>query len=267
MPLGKSTEYPQEYAPGVLFAVARAVAREPLGLGRERPFHGADICNAWELSWLDDSGKPVVATATLRIDAGSPNIVESKSLKLYLGSFALSRYASAAELERIISVDIGNVAGSTVDVSIATRPGDDDAIIHALPGACVDDLGIAEVAAGLDPALLRRSGAEIVSEELHTHLLRSLCPVTGQPDYGSVLLRYQGPCIDPQGFLEYIVSFRRHSDFHEVCVERMFMDIRERCSPEKLTVYARYTRRGGIDINPFRSDFEEPAENLRLWRQ
>lgn len=264
IPLGQATEYPEEYAPEVLFPVARSEARAALGLGAPLPFSGADVWNAWELSWLDPSGKPVVATATLTVPADSPNLVESKSLKLYLGSLAMSRYASAAAVAALIREDLANATGSDVDVNI--HVGTEVLPVDALPGRCVDELGFANVRDDVDASLLS-AGGEQAAECLHTHLLRSLCPVTGQPDLGSVLLRYEGPRIDPVSFLEYVVSFRRHNDFHEACVERMFVDVKRECRPDKLTVYARYTRRGGIDINPFRSDFETAIPNTRLWRQ
>jgi len=264
IPLGQITEYREKYAPEILFPIARSEAREALGLGSALPFSGADLWNAWELSWLDDSGKPVVATATITVPADSRNIVESKSMKLYLGSLAMTRYASAAEVVAVLQNDLGSVTGGDVDVRLCTD-GSRQAV-GMLPGRCVDDLAFANSRDDVDPALLAATD-DFVAESLHTHLLRSLCPVTGQPDFGSVMLRYEGPRITPGSFLEYVVSYRAHHDFHEACVERMFLDIKRECRAEKLTVYARYTRRGGIDINPFRSDFEADIPNTRLWRQ
>ncbi len=265
-PLGQSTEFPQEYSPEVLFAMARADSRSALGIGPDLPFHGFDVWNAWELSWLDETGKPVVATATITVDADSPNLIESKSLKLYFGSLAMSAFGSIADVERIVAADLGRTLGADVRVRIEAAEADSMRAIGFLPGRCVDDLDVTRRSAAVNPDLLT-SGGDEVEESLHTHLLRSLCPVTGQPDYGSVLLSYEGPRIEPASFLEYVVSFRQHNDFHEACVERMFVDILERCSPGRLTVYARYTRRGGIDINPFRSNFEDDIPNVRLWRQ
>ena len=268
IPLGKPTDYPTEYSPQVLFAVPRIEARKALGLGDELPFHGEDLWNAWELTWLEPSGKPVVATAVIIVPADSPNIVESKSLKLYLNSLAMSQYASSDEVAGIISRDLSGTTGSEVDISILPANDSSTARIVDLPGDCIDDLEVQiDVSAGVDAETLRTVGEASVEEELHSHLLRSNCPVTNQPDMGSVLIRYQGPAIDRESLLRYIVSFRQHNDFHEACVERMFLDIKARCRPEKLTVYARCNRRGGLDINPFRSDFETTAENLRLWRQ
>ena len=266
IPLGQVTDYPQEYSPDVLFAVPRSDAPQPLGLDGDLPFHGKDLWNAWELTWLDGSGKPVVATATFAFDATSPNIVESKSLKLYLGSMAMSRFATNQALVNTLRKDLANFSGADVEVSLDRDTTSQMAKIDQLPGQCVDDLLISNNVAQVDSQLLS-TGDDKVSEILHSHLLRSLCPVTAQPDIGSVVIKYFGPRIDPVSFLEYVVSYRQHQDFHEACVERMFLDIKERCQPQSLTVYARYTRRGGIDINPFRSDGQDRPENLRAWRQ
>jgi 7-cyano-7-deazaguanine reductase len=267
IPLGKLTEYAEEYSPDLLFPVPRSESRRALGLGSELPFQGADIWNAWELTWLAPSGKPVVATAVITIPVDSANIVESKSLKLYLNSFAMSRYESKEEVAAMVTTDLSDLTGSAVVVDITSASESSSARLGDLPGDCIDGLDVQIDASNVDADTLKISGEESINEELHSHLLRSNCPVTNQPDIGSVLIRYRGPAIDRDSLLRYIVSFRQHSDFHEACVERMFLDIKARCSCEQLTVYARYTRRGGIDINPFRSDFESNVENLRLWRQ
>ncbi|MDX1403129.1 MAG: NADPH-dependent 7-cyano-7-deazaguanine reductase QueF [Woeseiaceae bacterium] len=265
-PLGKSTRYPLEYDPGVLCAVSRNPAREALGLGTQLPFMGMDIWNAWELTWLAKTGKPIVATAVITVPAESPNIVESKSLKLYLNSFAMTRYAAKSELEGIIARDLSDIIESKVTVDIKPETDPKMYRIVDLPGRSIDDLDINIEASGVDASLLKTTEGE-TEETLHSHLLRSNCPVTNQPDMGSVMVRYKGTNIDRESLLKYIVSYRQHNDFHEACVERIFVDIKTRCATEKLTVYARFNRRGGIDINPFRSDFETSAENLRLWRQ
>ena len=265
--LGKASEQPEHYAPEVLHPLARGDARAALGLAPPLPFVGEDVWNVWELTWLDSSGKPVVATATLRIAADSANIIESKSLKLYLNSFAQSHYPSTAALRDVIARDLSEVARGTLDVTLRSPSESAADSIATLPGTLIDDLAAECSAAEVDPSFLRTSGESIVNEELHTHLLRSLCPLTNPPDLGSLLVRYRGKAIDPVGLLQYIVSFRRHNDFHEACVERIFVDLKARCGCEQLTVYARYNRRGGIDINPFRSDFETSADNPRLWRQ
>ena len=266
IPLGEATEYPQEYAPGVLCPVSRSTAREALGIGAVLPFHGKDLWNAWELTWLDSRGQPVIAIATFSFDASSPNIVESKSLKLYLGSLAMTQMTSQAELVQTLTSDLEQISGGAVDVAIHHGDDSEAVTICNLPGDCADELPMSHWAGQVDKDLLRANG-EVVSETIHSNLLRSLCPVTSQPDIGSVMVRYLGPRIDPVSFLEYVVSFRQHQDFHEACVERMFLDIKSQCRPEELTVYARYNRRGGIDINPFRSDIDDPPKNLRLWRQ
>jgi 7-cyano-7-deazaguanine reductase len=267
IPLGQPTDYPQEYAPDVLCAVARSAAREALGLGDDLPFQGEDIWNAWELSWLAESGKPIVATAVITVAADSTNIVESKSLKLYLNSFAMSHYAAKGELAGIISRDLTELTQSDVVVKIVPATESRAYHIADFPGDCIDHLDVEIDDGRVDANLLKTGDEDSIEEALHSHLLRSNCPVTNQPDMGSVLIRYRGPKIDRASLLKYIVSYRRHNDFHEACVERMFVDIKARCNPEKLTVYARYNRRGGLDINPFRSEFETTAENLRLWRQ
>ena len=231
------------------------------------PFSGKDIWNAWELTWLDQDGKPIVATAAIVVDATSPNIIESKSLKLYLNSLAMTRYASTDEVAALITTDLSRVAGSEVVISISTAADSSSDSIAQFPGTCIDDLAIGVAPDEVDAGLLLIEEGEEAEEELYSHLLRSNCPVTNQPDMGSVLIRYRGPKIDQASLLRYIVSFRQHNDFHEACVERIFFDIKERCSTEALTVYARYNRRGGLDINPFRTDTGEHADNLRLWRQ
>jgi 7-cyano-7-deazaguanine reductase len=266
-PLGQPSEYPDRYAPGLLFPIARSDARDALGISAPLPFSGEDIWNAWELSWLDARGKPAVATATLRIGADSPNIVESKSLKLYLNSFSQTPFASAEAVRDTIAADLGGIVGATVDV-VLTRPALwSRQSIQPLPGRLIDDLDVECRGGDVDPRLLRVLSDDETSEELHSHLLRSLCPVTNQPDTGSLLLAYRGPRIDPRALLAYIVSFRQHNDFHEACVERMFLDLKSRCRCRELSVYARYNRRGGIDINPFRSTGSAGAPNLRLWSQ
>ncbi len=260
-PLGQATDYPDTYAPELLFPIARGDSRPD-----EMPaFHGVDVWNAWELTWLAESGTPRVATAEIRVPAASPNIFESKSLKLYLNSFSMSRFASRADVEARIADDLSAAAGADVGVRIDDVDG--SRTVGTLPGDSLDGLDVSCEQWEVDPGALVCDGDVVVEESLHTHLLRSLCPVTAQPDTGSLLLTYRGPRLDREGLLRYIVSFRRHSDFHEACVERIFKDLTERCEPESLTVYARYQRRGGIDINPYRSSEPGDADNPRLWRQ
>lgn len=273
LPLGRESRYPAQYAPEVLHAIPRGAAREPSGIGTPLPFRGVDIWNAWELSWLDGSGKPLVATAEIRVDAASKNIAESKSLKLYLNSFSQTRLDSTDALQETIRTDLARLVDGPVSVAISQVDEWPQQTIGSLPGTliddldCINDLNFDDTGTDVDPTRLRANAGDPVSEDLHSHLLRSLCPVTHQPDTGSVLVRYRGPRIDRGGLLAYVVSFRQHNDFHEACVERMFMEIRSQCHCDELTVYARYNRRGGIDINPYRTTSAEPAGNLRLWRQ
>jgi 7-cyano-7-deazaguanine reductase len=267
LPLGKTTSYPDRYAPDTLCRIERADNRERIGLGTVVPFTGVDIWNAWDLTWLDERGQPRTATAEIRIPADSPGIVESKSLKLYLGSFAMSGYASPATVRDLIAADLGECAGAPVSVRIDSLGASQARSLQRLPGESLDGIGVECSEWEVDADLLRADADTVVNEDLYSDALRSLCPVTEQPDLGSVLVCYRGPRIERTSLLRYIVSYRQHQDFHENCVERMFVDIVERCGAQKLTVYARYQRRGGIDINPFRSNFEDAPRNLRLWRQ
>lgn len=267
IPLGRETAYPDQYSPGLLYGVPRAGQREALGIGPELPFHGVDIWNAWELTWLDPQGMPRYATAEIRVPADSPNLIESKSLKLYLNSFAMTRFASGEDVLEAVEQDLSDCAGADVSVQLRRPSTTDGARISRLPGECLDALRISCDPGAVDATTLRSDPEKIVSEDVHSHLLRSLCPVTHQPDSGSVLVSYRGPRIDREGLLRYIVSFRQHEDFHESCVERMYMDIMQRCRPETLNVHARYQRRGGIDINPSRSNDETDVPNMRLWQQ
>jgi len=266
-PLGKPTSYSTSYDPDLLFPVARSEARREIGISGELPFTGVDVWNAWELTWLDSAGKPMVATAEIRISVDSENIIESKSLKLYLNSLAMTRYRDAVEVARIIAADLASVAGCVVDVRIISTANWADREINTFPGACIDEETVNCNTSAVDPQSLSVVDGEVALEELHSHLLYSNCPVTNQPDLGSILIRYSGATIDRGGLLRYLVSYRQHNGFHEACVENIFVDIMARCAPRKLTVYARYNRRGGLDINPFRSNFENEVDNSRLWRQ
>jgi 7-cyano-7-deazaguanine reductase len=265
--LGRPTEYAAHYDPRRLFPIPRAAGRAALGLDAAAlPFRGVDVWNAYELSWLDPRGKPQVALAELRVPATSTNLIESKSLKLYLNGFMQTRMRDADEVLDCIARDLGAAAGAAVEVlllplSAAPTPA-------LLDGDCIDELPISiERYQTPDPALLG-AGGDMVSEALVSHLLKSNCPVTGQPDWASLQIRYSGPRIDREGLLRYLIAFREHGDFHEACVERIWCDLWRRLSPQRLSVYARYTRRGGIDINPFRSsEAGERPENPRLARQ
>jgi len=262
LPLGKPTSYPDRYAPDLLFPIPRAESRARLGIGDRLPFDGADFWPAWELPWLTPSGKPAIAAAEIRVPASSPNIIESKSLKLYLNSFAMTIPDHDAGPAATIARDLSDCAGADVDVRFV-----ETSTITPLPGATLDDRAVSIDTYEVDAALLEVDADTTEAKTWHSGLLRSLCPVTAQPDFGSVIVHYEGPRIRPDSLLRYIVSFRQHQDFHEACVERMFRDITERCAPERLTVYARYQRRGGLDINPFRSSFETTPPVIRAWNQ
>ena len=249
--LGREVAYPSSYDPALLFPIPRAQARGEIGLDAGAlPFIGHDRWHAYELSWLDARGKPVVATATLEVPATSPNLIESKSLKLYLNSLNASRFETAEAVFARVTEDLSRAAGAPVRV-IAGLP----AFAEASTGAeGIDGLEVAIDRYGPpDASLLAADPATMVEEALHSALLKSNCPVTGQPDWASVVVRYRGPRIDRVGLLRYLVSFRDHAEFHEQCVERLFADVLVRCRPEWLSVEARYTRRGGLDINPWRA--------------
>ncbi len=256
-PLGRATGYPDRYDPSLLFAIERAAQREALGILGALPFTGADLWTAYEISWLDARNKPQLAVGELRIPADSPATVESKSLKLYLGSFAQEPVPTRERLAQTIAGDLERICRTGVDVMLHPASVSAAPAIAELPGLSLDGEDGAADAAAPEPGLLV-AGAASADETLHSALFRSNCPVTGQPDYGDVMVRYRGPRIDRASLLSYLLSYRRHAAFQESCVERMYIDIAARCRPERLTIYARFTRRGGIDINPFRSNYEAP---------
>ena len=269
-PLGKSSAYQSQYAPELLFPIPRLQKREEIGLGTGTlPFFGVDIWNAYELSWLNMRGKPQVAIATITAPADSPNIVESKSFKLYLNSFNQTRVAGVEALVELLRQDLSAAFGAPVHVSITTPDAFGSLAMGELEGTLLDRLDV-EIDQYLpSPQLLSANHEEApVEETLVSHLLKSNCLVTGQPDWGSVQIRYVGPQIEQEGLLKYLIGFREHNEFHEQCVERIFMDVLRQCKPTKLAVYARYTRRGGLDINPWRANFStgKPG-NLRTARQ
>ncbi|MBE7374566.1 NADPH-dependent 7-cyano-7-deazaguanine reductase QueF [Pseudomonas lopnurensis] len=268
-PLGKSSAYIATYSPGLLFPIPRAPKWAELGLSAETlPYRGVDIWNCYELSWLLPSGKPVVAIGEFEIPADSPNIIESKSFKLYLNSLNQSVFASREALVEVMSNDLSAAAGKPVAVRLRTLDEVGAEGVAPLPGRCIDELDVA-IEHYHEPLaeLLRCDAARQVEECLHSHLLKSNCPVTGQPDWGSVVVEYRGAALQPESLLAYLVSFRQHADFHEQCVERIFLDLQRLLQPEKLMVYARYVRRGGLDINPYRSTEALSVDNRRLVRQ
>jgi 7-cyano-7-deazaguanine reductase len=253
-PLGKPVAYPDQHDPSLLFPIARAGNRAAIGIGAELPFIGVDVWNAYELSWLDGRGRPRVALAEFRVPANSPNLIESKSFKLYLNSYMQTRLADTETLRNDLVHDLSAVAGAPVSVVLTAAASMHAARIEPLVGDLIDDMPIEIDCYGPpDPRLLDCDPERIVDETLVSHLLKSNCPVTGQPDWASLQISYRGARIERDGLLRYIVSYRQHSDFHEACVERIFMDLLRECAPSKLAVYARYTRRGGLDINPFRA--------------
>jgi 7-cyano-7-deazaguanine reductase len=273
--LGKPAPYVDHYDASLLFPISRAPKRTELGLHGAVPFFGADLWTAFELSWLTPRGKPQVAIAHVTVPCETPNIVESKSFKLYLNSFTSTAFASADEVRERIRADVGEAVwrGAPSQSSIGVRllmPDQFDAEpVHELDGLSLDRLDIDCTQYTPAPGLLTAAvGEQPVEEVLTSNLLKSNCLVTGQPDWGSVQIRYSGPQIEQGGLLRYLVSFRNHNEFHEQCVERIFMDIWRQCRPMKLAVYARYTRRGGLDINPFRTShpMAVPA-NVRTARQ
>ena len=268
-PLGKPTRYPGQHDAALLFPIDRAGGRTALGLDPERlPFSGCDTWNAWELGWLDLRGKPRVALAEFRVPAASPRLIESKSFKLYLNSFAQSRFSASDEVRALLLRDLSAAAGAPVAVVLASVAGSEHAV-QALEGECIDDLPVEVARYGPpDPGLLSVEDERVVSETLVSHLFRSNCPVTGQPDWASLQLRYSGPRLDRAGLLRYLVSFREHCGFHEQCVEQIFLDLWQHCRPARLSVHGRFTRRGGLDINPFRSSVAgESPGNPRTVRQ
>lgn len=269
-PLGKKVTYQDQYDPSLLFPIERAVKRAEIGVDDAAlPFDGVDIWNGYELSWLNPRGKPQVAIATFRIPAGSPRLIESKSFKLYLNSFNQTRIDNQDVLAARLAHDLSAAAGAPVEVALTLPRDFGTAAFAGMAGESLDGLDIAIDDYRPDPALLSAEPAATVEETLCSDLLKSNCLVTGQPDWGSIEIRYRGPRIDREGLLRYLIGFRQHNEFHEQCVERIFADILRRCRPETLTVYARYTRRGGLDINPWRSNDPAAAApgNLRTARQ
>lgn len=268
LPLGKSVTYPEHYDASVLCAIPRQQGRQNLSVENDSlPFHGEDIWTAYELSWLNAKGKPQVALGELRVPCSSPNMVESKSFKLYLNSFNQSRFASEEDVQMTIERDLSQIVGNDVSFTVIPIRSAEESTLSALEGECIDDLDIEVDQYEPNADSLKEGLGHTVSETLHSHLLKSNCRITSQPDWASVLIRYQGAAINKEVLLKYIIGFRQHDEFHEPCVEKIFTDIWRHCQPEKLTVYARYTRRGGLDINPFRSNFETAPVNIRLPRQ
>lgn len=272
--LGKSTEYCSEYNPKLLQAVPRSLNRDDLSLQtNDLPFIGEDVWYGYELSWLNKQGKPIVAVAEFRFACTSQNLVESKSFKLYLNSFNQSKFSSIEEVEQILTKDLSATAQVQAEVTLfsveqcpplAIKPTDKSTI-------CIDEEDVSIESYQYQAELLSQAQAnspeDSTTEKLVSHLLKSNCLITNQPDWASVYIDYKGKAMDHAILLKYLISFRQHNEFHEQCVERIFCDLQQYCQLEELTVFARYTRRGGLDINPFRSTHLTRAPLLRTLRQ
>ena len=267
--LGQKTEYASQYDRTLLQPVPRALNRDGLGITQNQPFTiGADIWTAYEISWLNEKGLPQVAIADIYLDYQSQNLIESKSFKLYLNSFNQSKFADFNAVQQTMQRDLSECAQGDVKVRLNPVEVYDSQKIDHLQGDCIDEQDIEITSYEFNADWLKDCVSdEIVEEKLVSHLLKSNCLITNQPDWGTLHIHYVGNKIDHEKLLRYVVSFRQHNEFHEQCVERIFCDLMHYAKPEKLTVYARYTRRGGLDINPFRSNFENLPENLRLARQ
>lgn len=265
-PLGQKTVYTETYAPELLFPVPRSLGRDKIGFKEVLPFDGEDIWTGYELSWLNPKGKPVIAMAEFRFPALSLFIVESKSFKLYLNSLTQSSFESVEEVRALIEKDLQAVTQADVKAELFLPGEYRQKDLHSFSGVCLDKQDISASVYQVDRSLLF-THPEKVDETVYSDLLKSNCLATGQADWGSVFVHYCGDLIDHEGLLQYIISYRRHSGFAEHCVESFYKDIWDMCRPEKLTVYVRYTRRGGLDINCFRSNFEQAPANLRHYRQ
>lgn len=266
LPLGKTVTYSTMYDAGLLCPVEREPARKEIGLRGELPFYGEDRWTAYELSWLNKKGKPVVAVGEIIFPCTSPNIIESKSLKLYCNSFNQTQFESAEIVQETMTKDLSQVAGEQVKVHLISPENFEQLQVSKPEGECIDSLDIDVVQYQVQPALLA-TGVETVEQSLHSHLIRTNCPVTGQPDWATVVINYYGQQIVTESLLAYFISYRQHTGFHENCVERIFTDIMCRCKPHRLAVYARFTRRGGIDINPYRSTERGVVNMDRFARQ
>ena len=267
--LGRDSVYPTEYDAGLLFPIPRQDKRNELGLTATLPFFGADIWNAYEVSWLNARGKPQIAIATVIVPAETPSLIESKSFKLYLNSYNQTRIATPELVTAQLRADLSAAAGAAVQVRLVLQEAFSTLALGELGGECLDRLDIDMDNYAPDAVTLTvDSDAPIIEQTLVSHLLKSNCPVTGQPDWASIQIHYAGAPIDQAGLLRYLIGFRNHNEFHEQCVERIFVDILRLCKPVKLSVYARYTRRGGLDINPWRTNFSaSPPVNVRHARQ
>jgi len=267
-PLGKSSSYVATYTPSLLHSIPRDDARARLrGLTDSSAFHGEDVWNCYELSWLSPKGGPRGSVLRIRVPHSSGAIVESKSMKLYLNSFAQSQFENTAEVQKTLDSDLLLAFRAPVTIELY-EPDQLKQPPAGLPGDCLDDMDVDVAAFTLDETLLTGSEPDThVNKTVHTHLFRSLCPVTGQPDWASVLIEYAGPRFELADLYRYLVSYREHPGFHEATIEQIYLDIQNRLEPTSLAVYGRFLRRGGIDINPYRASIPGPAPELRVARQ
>ncbi len=268
--LGKRTDYIEQYTPALLQAVSRSLNRDDLQLHHaDLPFHGQDIWTLYELSWLNPNGLPQVAIGQVAISADSLNLIESKSFKLYLNSFNQTVFTDWQQVTDTLTRDLGQCAQGEVSVTLLTLEQASGRPLAQFDGECLDQQNITVDNYHFNRDILQGATQDtlVVNQTLVSHLLKSNCLITRQPDWGSVSIRYSGKQIDREALLRYLLSFRQHNEFHEQCVERIFTDIMHFCQPEHLTVYARYTRRGGLDINPWRSNCDFTPCTDRLARQ
>ncbi|HCY28580.1 MAG TPA: NADPH-dependent 7-cyano-7-deazaguanine reductase QueF [Alteromonas macleodii] len=267
--LGKQVDYEFEYNPDLLQGVPRSLSRDTLDLANSSlPFDGIDTWTGYELSWLNLKGKPNVAILECHVPITSENLIESKSFKLYLNSFNQTKFASAEDVRQVLQADLSACAGEPVEVKLILPEQFSSLQFQEFNGTLLDslDVEIDQYSPNTQYLTVAKSEAG-VQETLVSHLLKSNCLITSQPDWASIQVRYEGKAIEHEGLLKYLISFRQHNEFHEQCVERIYNDIMKHCQPDKLTVCARYTRRGGLDINPFRSNYEAPYANHRQARQ
>jgi len=267
--LGKQVDYEFEYNPGLLQGVPRSLSRDTLDLANSSlPFDGIDTWTGYELSWLNLKGKPNVAILECHVPITSENLIESKSFKLYLNSFNQTKFASAEDVRQVLQADLSACAGEPVEVKLILPEQFSSLQFQEFNGTLLDSLDVEIDQYSPNTQYLTVAKNETgVQETLVSHLLKSNCLITSQPDWASIQIRYEGKAIEHEGLLKYLISFRQHNEFHEQCVERIYNDIMQHCQPDKLTVCARYTRRGGLDINPFRSNYEAPYANHRQARQ
>ncbi|MBQ4836441.1 NADPH-dependent 7-cyano-7-deazaguanine reductase QueF [Pseudoalteromonas luteoviolacea] len=267
--LGKTTEYASQYDATLLHPIARKLNRDQIAVDEQAlPFKGEDTWTGYELSWLNSKGKPQVAVATFVFPCQSSHIIESKSFKLYLNSFNQTRFASKEEVHKYLTNDLSKAANCNVTVTLYGPDEYNCLPFTQLPGECIDELDIEVDAYSPEEGILAHGEQSEVSETLYSHLLKSNCLITSQPDWASIVIRYQGQQICKESLLKYLISFRDHNEFHEQCVERIYCDIQRALKPKQLEVYARYTRRGGLDINPYRSSEQDATRfNIRVNRQ